>query len=249
MENEQIHVVTAAILVIGDEILSGRTKDQNIGYIASHLTEWGIDLKEVRIVPDEEDRIVEAVNALRTRYTYVFTSGGIGPTHDDITAESIAKAFGVPVHKHPKAMAAMEAHYPKGEFSEARQRMARVPLGADLIDNKISIAPGFIMENVHVMAGVPKIMQAMMQALAPSLERGTKIISQSVDLPRPESSIALQLQQLQHDHPQAMIGSYPQVKDGKFSTQIVVRARKLDVLQSALTDVRAAVDAAMKRNS
>src|SRR5687767_4759749 len=164
--NAPNHLVTAAVLVIGDEILSGRTKDKNIGYIAEYLTAIGIDLKEVRVVPDEEDEIVAALNAMRRRYTYVFTTGGIGPTHDDITADCVAKAFGVPIDHDPRAVAILKERLgARGvELNEARLRMARIPQGADLVDNPVSGAPGFWIGNVIVMAGVPTIMQAMLDA-------------------------------------------------------------------------------------
>ncbi|GAB2183140.1 competence/damage-inducible protein A [Roseibium sp. LAB1] len=234
-------VVTAAFLVIGDEILSGRTKDKNIGFLADYLTALGIDLKEVRIVPDEMPEIVGAVNALRARYDYVFTSGGIGPTHDDITAESIAEAFGVPLNLDPRAVAIMEPHYPPGQFTPARQRMARIPEGADLIENKVSKAPGFRMENVHVMAGVPSIMQAMMDALAPGLRTGKKMLSETVAADMPESRIAERLSAIQDAHPQTLIGSYPRATDGKFTTQIVIRSRDEAILMAAVKDVAEAV--------
>src|SRR5262245_53733280 len=172
-------VVTAGILVIGDEILSGRTKDKNIGYIAEYLTNIGIDLREVRVVRDVEDEIVAALNALRHRYTYVFTTGGIGPTHDDITAESVAKAFGVGIDYHPQAIAVMKARFDAmgTEMNEARMRMARVPDGAELVANKISAAPGFWIGNVITMAGVPAIMQAMLDEAAPKLKTGAQMLS------------------------------------------------------------------------
>ncbi|UES50560.1 competence/damage-inducible protein A [Roseibium aggregatum] len=234
-------VVTAAFLVIGDEILSGRTKDKNIGFLADYLTALGIDLKEVRIVPDEKPEIIGAVNALRARYDYVFTSGGIGPTHDDITAESVADAFGVALNLDPRAVAIMEPHYPPGQFTPARQRMARIPEGADLIENKVSKAPGFRIENVHVMAGVPSIMQAMMDALAPSLKTGKKMLSETVAADMPESRIAERLAAIQDAHPQTLIGSYPRATDGKFTTQIVIRSRDEAILMAAVRDVAEAV--------
>jgi molybdenum cofactor synthesis domain-containing protein len=234
-------VVTAAFLVIGDEILSGRTKDRNIGFLADYLTALGIDLKEVRVVPDEKPEIVRAVNALRTRYDYVFTSGGIGPTHDDITAESIAEAFGVPLNLDPRAVAILESHYSPGQFTPARQRMARIPEGADLIENKVSKAPGFRLENVHVMAGVPSIMQAMMDAIAPTLKTGAKMLSETVAADMPESRIAERLAAIQDAHPQTLIGSYPRATDGKFTTQIVVRSRDQALLQAAVHEVAEAV--------
>lgn len=234
-------VVTAAFLVIGDEILSGRTKDKNIGFLADYLTALGIDLKEVRIVPDEKPEIIGSVNALRARYDYVFTSGGIGPTHDDITAESIADAFGVALNLDPRAVAIMEPHYPPGQFTPARQRMARIPQGADLIENKVSKAPGFRIENVHVMAGVPSIMQAMMDALAPTLKTGKKMLSETVAADMPESRIAERLAAIQDAHPQTLIGSYPKATDGKFTTQIVIRSRDEAILMAAVRDVAEAV--------
>ena len=235
---------TAAMLVIGDEILSGRTKDKNIGFVADYLTGMGIDLQEVRIVSDDEDGIAEAVNALRAKYTYVFTSGGIGPTHDDITADSVSKAFGVPCEYHPDAMALLVEHYSKTdlEFTEARKRMARTPRGADLIDNPVSKAPGFRIENVHVMAGVPKIMQAMMDSIAPTLKDGVKMLSSAVDCHHGEGTIGGPLGDLQKAHPETMIGSYPRYFDGKYSTQIVVRSRDKIAMEAARADVAAMVE-------
>lgn len=234
-------IVTAAFLVIGDEILSGRTKDKNIGFVADYLTSLGIDLKEVRIVPDEQAEIVGAVNDLRAKYDYVFTSGGIGPTHDDITAESIAAAFGVPLSLDPRAVAIMEKHYAAGQFTPARQRMARIPEGADLILNKVSKAPGFKIGNVHVMAGIPSIMQAMMDAIAPTLATGKKMLSETVAADMPESRIAERLAAIQDAHPQTLIGSYPQASEGKFTTQIVIRSRDEAILKAAARDVAEAV--------
>ena len=236
-------VVTAAMVVIGDEILSGRTKDKNIGFVAEYLTNLGIDLMEVRIVADDQNAIVEAVNAVRAKYTYVFTSGGIGPTHDDITAESISAAFGVPCTHHPQAMQDMAAYYEKRgmEFTESRKRMARTPEGADLIENPISRAPGIRMGNVHIMAGVPKIMQAMMDAIAPTLKGGKKIISKAVDCPFGEGKIGGPLALVQEQHSDTMIGSYPRYEDGNYSTQIVIRGRNEDTVNAALADVQALV--------
>src|SRR5918994_1473232 len=174
-------IVTAGLLVIGDEILSGRTKDKNIGYIAEYLTNIGIDLREVRVVPDEEAEIVAALNALRARYTYVFTTGGIGPTHDDITADAVAKAFGVDIGIDERARAMMLERYKPEDLNEARLRMARIPDGADLVDNPISRAPGFKLGNVIVMAGVPTIMQAMLDSVAPTLSTGTRMVIETVE--------------------------------------------------------------------
>src|SRR3569833_2776151 len=173
-------IVTAAVLVIGDEILSGRTKDKNIGYIADYCTAIGIDLKEVRVVSDDEAAVVSALNALRHRYTYVFTTGGIGPTHDDITADCVAKAFGVMIDVDPRAKALLLTRIAEKDMNEARLRMARIPAGADLILNKVSAAPGFRIGNVHVMAGVPAIMQAMLDEVAPTLRTGVKMLSETV---------------------------------------------------------------------
>lgn len=236
-------IVTAGFLVIGDEILSGRTKDKNIGYLAEYLTAIGVDLSEVRVVPDVEDRIVEAVRELSARYTYVFTSGGIGPTHDDITADSMAKAFGVPIDHDPRAVEILRNFYPEGQLTEARLRMARIPQGADLIENSVSKAPGFRIGNVHVMAGVPSIMQAMLDAVAPTLKTGKRMLSEAVDADLPESRIAASLREIQGAHPGVMIGSYPRSVDGRFSTQIVVRSRDGDLLQRAAEAVRTAVAA------
>ncbi len=239
MPNQSAPPITAAMLVIGDEILSGRTKDKNIGFIADYLNNLGIDLIEVRIVADDEEHIVDAVNALRARYTYVFTSGGIGPTHDDITADAISKAFNLPCEFHPEAMALLTKHYKARdmEYTDARMRMARTPRGAKLINNPISIAPGFIIENVHVMAGVPMIMQAMMDALAPSLKTGTKMLSKSVDCPFGEGTIGGPLGEIQDRHPNTMIGSYPQFRDGSYSTQIVIRSKEAAAIDAAKIEV------------
>jgi molybdenum cofactor synthesis domain-containing protein len=234
---------TAGMLVIGDEILSGRTKDRNVGHLAEMMTAVGIDLKEVRIVADDEAAIAEAVNALRSRYTYVFTSGGIGPTHDDITADSIAKAFGVPCGIDPRAYSLLAAHYARREmeFTEARQRMARMPEGAELIDNPVSVAPGFRIGNVHVMAGVPAIFQAMLDSVMPTLSTGTRLISATVPCPLGEGVIGGPLGEIQKAHPDTIIGSYPKYQDGKFWTELVVRSRSQEALDAAKADVEAMV--------
>lgn len=236
-------IVTAAMLVIGDEILSGRTKDRNIGYLADIMTAIGIDLREVRVVPDVEAEIGDAVNALRSRYTYVFTSGGIGPTHDDITADSIAKAFGVPCEYDAKAMALLEASYKKRdmEFTDARKRMARMPRGSEHIDNPVSVAPGFRIGNVHVMAGVPAIFQAMLDSVVPTLKTGAKLLSATVQCPFGEGMIAGPLAEIQKTHPDTIIGSYPKYLDGAFWTELVVRARNPEALESARTTIEAMV--------
>ncbi|MEL6504635.1 MAG: competence/damage-inducible protein A [Pseudomonadota bacterium] len=241
--SENPTIVTAAMLVIGDEILSGRTKDKNIGFVADYLTNLGIDLKEVRIVADEHEDIIEAVNALRHRYTYVFTSGGIGPTHDDITAEAVSQAFGVPCTHHPQAMKDMGAYYAERgmEFTESRKRMARTPEGAELIENPISRAPGIRMANVHIMAGVPKIMQAMMDAIAPTLQGGRKIISKTVDSNHGEGDVGGPLAHIQAQNPDTMIGSYPRYDDGRYTTQLVIRGRDEAAVETATKAVEALV--------
>lgn len=241
-------IITAAMLVIGDEILSGRTKDRNIGHLADIMTAIGIDLKEVRIVPDEEEEIVAAINALRTRYTYAFTSGGIGPTHDDITADAVAKAFGAPCEYDAKAYAFLEAHYAaRGmEYTEARKRMARMPRGATHIDNPISGAPGFRIGNVHVMAGVPAIFQAMLDNVVPTLRTGTKLLSATVHCPFGEGTIGTLLADIQKAHPDTIIGSYPKYQDGSFWTELVVRARSPEALDAGRAAVQAMVDGLKK---
>jgi molybdenum cofactor synthesis domain-containing protein len=232
------------MIVIGDEILSGRTRDRNIGHLADVMTAIGIDLKEVRIVADDEDDIVAAVNALRARYDYVFTTGGIGPTHDDITADSVARAFGVPCEPDAATHALLAAHYAERglEFNEARQRMARMPRGAETIANPVSMAPGFRIGNVHVMAGVPAIFQAMLDNVVPTLKTGTKLVSAIVHCPFGEGVIGVPLAEIQKAHPETIIGSYPKYLDGAFWTELVVRARSESALEAARADVQALVD-------
>jgi molybdenum cofactor synthesis domain-containing protein len=236
-------IVTAAMIVIGDEILSGRTKDRNIGHLADLMTAIGIDLREVRIVPDEEDEIATSINAVRMRYTYVFTTGGIGPTHDDITADSVARAFGVPCEYDAKAYRMLEANYASRgmEFTDARKRMARMPQGAEHIDNPVSMAPGFRIGNVHVMAGVPAIFQAMLDNVVPTLKTGTKLLSATIHCPLGEGMVGGPLAEIQKAHPDTIIGSYPKFLDGKFWTELVVRARSEEALDAARREVEAMV--------
>ena len=235
--------ITAALLVIGDEILSGRTKDKNIGYIAEYLTNIGIDLKEVRVVPDEMEEIVEAVNRLRARYTYLFTTGGIGPTHDDITADAISQALGIPLYEDPRIIAAMLERLKPEDLNEARRRMARIPVGAEHVVNPISKVPGFKIENVIVMAGVPAIMQAMMDDVAPRLTTGARMMMETVEATGiPEGTYAAALSEIAKAHPDTIIGSYPQFHEGRFRNQIVVRSKDGAALQAAL----GAVDAMLK---
>ena len=232
-------VATAAMLAIGDELLSGRTKDKNIGHLADMLFLAGIDLKEVRIVGDEEDAIVEALNALRIRYTYVFTSGGIGPTHADITAEAGSRAFGVPCLHDPLAMELLGAMYARRgvEFNAARQRMARMPEGAVHIENAVSTAPGFHIGNVYVMAGVPQVFTAMLGTVVPTLEGGTPMLSRSVPSPFGEGDIGTPLAEIQKKHPETSIGSYPRFSENRFSTEIVIRSREEAPAEAAERDI------------
>jgi molybdenum cofactor synthesis domain-containing protein len=226
--------ITAALLIIGDEILTGRTKDKNIGYVAEYMTGIGIDLREVRIVPDVEEEIVSAVNALRSRYTYLFTTGGIGPTHDDITADCMAKAFGVGIGHDPRAVAMLQERYQPHELNEARMRMARIPDGADLIDNPISKAPGFKIGNVFVMAGVPSIMQSMLDNIAPTLQTGARMVIETIDAEGlAEGNYAEGLSQIAAAHPSVGIGSYPSFSASGFRNQIVVRGKDPAVVADA----------------
>src|SRR5471030_1251418 len=240
MPSASSEIVTAAVLVIGDEILSGRTQDTNTNYIAKFLGSLGIYLKEARVVPDVEDEIVAALNALRTRYTYVFTTGGIGPTHDDITADCIAKAFGVKIDHHPIAVQILKERMAKigGELNEARLRMARIPDGAELVTNKVSGAPGFWIGNVIVMAGVPSIMQEMLDEVAPKLKTGTKLISETIRADAKEGDVGTELGVIAKAHPDAIIGSYP-FFDEKLgpNTNIVVRSRDAAKLAAAKSAV------------
>ena len=235
-------VPTAGLLVIGDEILSGRTKDRNIGAVADFLTALGIDLEEVRIVADRTPAIVEAVRALSRRYTLVFTTGGIGPTHDDITADSIAKAFGVGISEHPEAVARMTRHY--GDvalFTPARRRMARVPHGGLLVDNPVSVAPGFQMENVFTFAGIPKVAEAMFQSMKHKLVGGTPVLSRTVRTNLPEGIIAEPLGALQQRYEDLDIGSYPAFRNGKPSVSLVLRGTDDARLAAAAVELLATI--------
>jgi molybdenum cofactor synthesis domain-containing protein len=233
-------LITAAVLVIGDEILSGRTKDKNIGYIADYLTAIGIDLKEVRVVADEAAEIVDALNALRAKYTYVFTTGGIGPTHDDITADCVAEAFGAPLEFHPEAIAILKERLAKtgGELNEARLRMARIPKGATLVANKVSGAPGFWIGNVITMAGIPAVMQGMLDEVAPKLKTGTKLLSETIRADAKEGDVGTELGVIAKAHPATIIGSYPFIdeKNGP-NTNIVVRSRDAGELAAVKAEV------------
>lgn len=228
---------TAAMLVIGDEILSGRTRDANMHFLAGELTRRGIALTEVRIVSDDHAAIVAAVKSLSDAYDHVFTSGGIGPTHDDITADAIADAFGAAIGIRDDARDLLAGHYARTgrEFNAARQRMARIPDGAGLIDNPVSIAPGFTLGNVHVMAGVPSVFQAMLASVLPTLDGGNPILSQSLTVQRPEGELAGPLAEVAADFPELSIGSYPFQKDGAYGANIVVRGHDAAALDAAAT--------------
>jgi molybdenum cofactor synthesis domain-containing protein len=232
-------IVTAALLVIGDEILSGRTADRNIHYVAGHMTRVGIRLKEVRVVPDEEDAIVGAVNELRARYTYLFTTGGIGPTHDDITADAVAKALGVGIGHDERALALLHAFFAKRKLepTPARLRMARIPHGASLIRNAISVAPGFRFGNVIVLAGVPEVMQVMLDDITPQLDTGAVMQTTTIKLNRAEGEVADIFAAHQKTFPDVTMGSYPSFSDGRISTQLVLRStdsKRLSAATSAL---------------
>jgi molybdenum cofactor synthesis domain-containing protein len=230
---DQSKVWTAALVVIGDEILSGRTQDKNVAQVATWLNDQGIRLAEVRIIPDLLERIVETVNAVRSEHDYVFTTGGIGPTHDDITVDAIAAAFGVPVVVHPEARRILEGFYRDrpGGLTEARLRMARVPEGAELIPNPTSGAPGVRIGNVYIMAGVPHIAATMLEALTGTLEGGRPVVSVTVGARAPESDVADLLRETEAAHPGVAIGSYPFFKDGRYGANFVIRSEDGELAQ------------------
>ena len=239
---------TACLLVIGNEVLSGRTQDLNIKFLATGLGAIGIPLREVRVIPDVADTIITTVNECRARFDHVFTTGGIGPTHDDITSECIAAAFGVPWEPHPEAWARMQAHYDKAgdpaAFNAARQRMATMPRGATLIDNAISIAPGFTIGNVHVMAGVPRIMQAMWTTLGPTLQGGTPVESRAVHaIGLLEGAIAEGLGRIQAAYPDIDLGSYPFYRPTGNGVALVAKGTDASALESCIADVTALIEA------
>lgn len=229
-------IPTAAMLVIGDEILSGRTRDSNMHFLAGELTHVGIPLCEVRVVADVHSEIVEATRALSAKYTHVFTSGGIGPTHDDITADAVAEAMGARIGHRADAMALLQAHYDRAglPFNEARQRMARIPEGAILIDNPVSTAPGFTLGNVNVMAGVPKIFEAMVASVLPKLTGGPPLLSQTLRVDRGEGEIAADFGALAAEFPDLSMGSYPFIQNGAHGTNLVVRGTDAGRLDQAM---------------
>jgi molybdenum cofactor synthesis domain-containing protein len=233
---------TAAMLVIGDEILSGRTRDANMHHLAGRLSEAGISLSEARVVSDDHDAIVAALNALRAAWDVVFTSGGIGPTHDDITADAVGAAFGVDVDIREDARALLAEHYARTghDLNPARLRMARIPDGATLIENPVSVAPGFTLGNVHVMAGVPSVFQAMVAGVLPTLKGGVPLTSTSTRIDRAEGDIAGPLGDLAALFPGLTMGSYPFQKDGRFGANVVIRGQDADAVRRA-TDRLAAL--------
>jgi len=236
---------TAGLIIIGDEILSGRTQDRNVAQIAQWLNLQGIRLAEVRIVPDVETRIVEAVNALRSQHDYLFTTGGIGPTHDDITVDAIAAALGVSVVVHPKARAILEAYYEsRGGISEARLRMARVPEGAELIENRMSGAPGIRYGNIFILAGVPHITTLMLEALSGTLEGGKPLLSRTVGCWVPESEVAELLARTERAHAGCQVGSYPFFREGRVGSNFVVRSTEQAVLDACANDLLAQLEQA-----
>jgi molybdenum cofactor synthesis domain-containing protein len=233
---------TASVILIGNEVLSGRTQDLNLRYLGRRLSELGIPVREARVIPDVAETIIATVNEMRARYGHVFTTGGIGPTHDDITSECIAAAFGVPWEPHPDAWRRLEKAYEPGQFNAARQRMATMPRGAALIDNPISTAPGFTIGNVHVLAGVPRIMEAMFERLAPYLERGWPIEARAVHVTQiGEGLMAEGLARIQDRFPEVQIGSYPFYRASGNGVAIVVRGTDPEKLDDALTEVRALI--------
>ncbi|MGE0179882.1 MAG: competence/damage-inducible protein A [Sphingomonas sp.] len=236
---------TAALLVIGDEILSGRTQDRNVAQVASWLNLQGIRLSEVRIVADDLDAIVAAVNALRTAYDYLFTTGGIGPTHDDITVDAIAAALGVPVAIHPRARERLESYYAsRGGITEARLRMARVPEGAELIENRLSGAPGIRHGNIFILAGVPHIAGMMLDALTGGLKGGRPLVSATIGCWAPESEVADVLRETERDHEACQIGSYPFFREGRVGANFVIRSTDQDALGNCLRDLQARLERA-----
>jgi molybdenum cofactor synthesis domain-containing protein len=234
--------VTAALVIIGEEILSGRTRDENISHIARYLNDVGIALQEVRVVRDVEAEIIAAVNELRFRYSYVFTTGGIGPTHDDVTTDAIARAFDVEVKIDPRAVEAMRKGYSELELTPARLRMARIPAGAELVDNPVSRAPGFMLGNVIVMAGIPRIMQVMLDTVVPRLKKGRPMLACSVRIEAPEGDVAPGLAAIQSAHADVQIGSYPFFDKGKLGTYVVLRSVDQSAVNRALDEIWNLID-------
>lgn len=239
--SESRPTVTACVLIIGNEILSGRVQDENLAFLAQALNDCGIRLREARVIPDDAATIVATVNEVRRTFDYVFTTGGIGPTHDDITAQCIADAFGVPLILHPDAVRILEAHYPPGALNEARLRMARVPEGASLLLNPISRAPGFAVGNVHVLPGVPQIMRAIFNELRHRLVGGAKVLSRSVSCALGEGALAERLGDIQNRHPEVEIGSYPYFRRADFGVTLVVRGTDRERVAAAVEAIKALI--------
>lgn len=236
------NIITACLVIIGNEILSGRTQDKNLAHLAIKLNEAGIQLREVRVIPDVEQVIIDTINAVRMQYDYIFTTGGIGPTHDDITSASVAKAFGVAMHRHPEAEAALRAHYSKEDINEARLKMADVPVGSELIPNAVSTAPGFRIGNVFVMAGVPKIMQAMLDAIIPHLKGGATVLSSSIATNLLEGTIAAGLTDIQNRYIDVDIGSYPTYEAASgYRTTLVLRSPDAARNEAARSEIAALI--------
>ena len=228
---------TAAVLIIGDEILSGRTREANLSYVAGRLGERGIPVVEARVVRDDRAAIIDAVNALRARYDYVFTSGGIGPTHDDITAACIAEAFGLPIGRNAEAVRRLTAHYDPDQLNEARLGMADMPVGVDLIDNPVSAAPGFRIENVYVLAGVPMVLQAMVDAIVGALAGGPPLLSRTIVCRLGEGTLAADMTAVQKRYPAVSIGSYPYLRHGLVGVSVVVRGIDQTAMDAAADEI------------
>jgi len=240
MPDRDSKTVTAALVIIGNEVLSGRTRDANLQYLGDELNKLGIRTMEARVIPDIEGEIIEAVNLLRAKFDYVFTTGGIGPTHDDITSAAIARAFGIGHHRDPEAEAILRTHYKAEDITEARLKMAEVPVGAELLDNPVSKAPGFRVENVYVLPGVPRIMQAIFEGFRHSLAGGQPMLSVSISSDVQEGQVGRELGELQACYPNAEIGSYPYVKGGKTGTSLVARSTdqvELDEIADKIRDL------------
>lgn len=235
--------VTAAVIIIGNEVLSGRTVDANLPFLARALNDLGVRVREARIIPDDEAIIAATVNACRHAFDYVLTTGGIGPTHDDITAASIARAFEVPIECNPQALQALRQHYQPGELNEARRKMADIPAGATLIDNPVSKAPGFQIGNVFVLPGVPAIMRAMFDGIRGRLSGGAPVLSHAIAAYATEGAIASELAQIQARHPDVDIGSYPFVRAGRIGVSLVARTPDRDALARVAEEIRALIQA------
>lgn len=241
-ESSNAKIYVAALVIIGNEILSGRTQDTNTPWIAERLTSHGITLGEVRVIPDIKQEIIDTVNGLREKYDYVFTTGGIGPTHDDITAESVAEAFGAELERNQQAFDMLEEHYGLEELTPPRAKMSLIPNGAKLIPNPVTAAPGFVIENVYVMAGVPRIMQAMLDHVLEMIEAGVPILSNTIACSLPESTVAPDLSELQEKYPDMQIGSYPHYRGGVLGLSLVLRGTCAEDMRSATDEVIAIIE-------